>query len=42
MRSFDGLTAWHPSFGQATQSKIREARIEKCIPRIMEGLALDG
>jgi uncharacterized protein YdeI (YjbR/CyaY-like superfamily) len=28
-------------FGQAKQAKTREARVEKCIPRILDGLGLD-
>lgn len=44
--AFEGLTpgrqrAYLFHFGQAKQSKTREARIEKCIPKIMDGLGLD-
>lgn len=44
--AFAGLTpgrqrAYLLHFSSAKQSKTREARIEKCIPQIMDGLGLD-
>jgi uncharacterized protein YdeI (YjbR/CyaY-like superfamily) len=44
--SFDALTPGRQRgyifyFSQAKQSKTRESRVEKCIPRIREGLGLD-
>jgi uncharacterized protein YdeI (YjbR/CyaY-like superfamily) len=44
--AFDALTpgrqrAYLFYFSQAKQSKTRELRVEKCIPRIREGLGLD-
>jgi uncharacterized protein YdeI (YjbR/CyaY-like superfamily) len=44
--AFEGLSpgrqrAYLFYFSQAKQPKTREARIEKCVPRILEGLGLD-
>lgn len=44
--AFEGLTpgrqrAYLLHFSSAKQSKTREARVEKCIPQIMDGLGLD-
>jgi len=45
-RAFEALTpgrqrAYIYYFSQAKQPKTRESRVEKCIPRILEGLGLD-
>lgn len=45
-RAFDALTpgrqrAYLLHFASAKQSKTREARIEKCMPRILDGLGLN-
>lgn len=44
--AFGGLTPGRQKgyllyFSSAKQSKTREARVEKCIPKILDGLGLD-